>query len=170
MSLDSPESPNINAAACAFGIVAARFNAALVDRLLQRVVERLKLANVAETNLSILRVPGSNEIPYAAAGLANPENLDCVICLGVVIAGATAHHEVIAFGTANALHAISTEAKLPVINGIIVANTENEAKERTSGLIDRGKEFAEAALEMALLKQQFVNGCYPIAQSRLNCH
>lgn len=153
MSFDNPESIDLDGADKTFGIAAARYNRELVDGMLERTVQTLQDANVPRDNITIIRVPGSNEIPYIAGMQASSDEFDCIICLGVVIAGETNHHEVIAHSTAAALQEIGLELEVPVINGIIVANTVEEAQERTIGTINRGKEFAEAALEMAAHKR-----------------
>ena len=81
--------------------------------------------------------------------LAETDEYDAVIALGVVIAGDTPHHEIIAYSTANALQQIAIVTTVPMINGIVVTNDEEQAKARTVGKIARGEEFAECALEMA---------------------
>jgi 6,7-dimethyl-8-ribityllumazine synthase len=104
---------------------------------------------------TIERVPGSAELPYAASALADHTRFDAVIALGVVIAGDTSHHEIIGNSTAQALQEISIRQKIPVINGILVVNTIEQAQARIDGTINRGKEFALAALEMAQLKKKW---------------
>jgi 6,7-dimethyl-8-ribityllumazine synthase len=74
---------------------------------------------------------------------------DCVIGLGVVIAGDTPHHEVIAHSTAHALQDAALRAEVPIINGIVVTNDRAQAELRCKGALDRGCEFAQAALTMA---------------------
>jgi 6,7-dimethyl-8-ribityllumazine synthase len=94
-------------------------------------------------------VPGSGEIPYAAYMSAMTGDYDCVIALGVVIAGDTPHHEIIAHSTANALQDAAIRSEVPVINGIVVTNNREQAVARCQGTLDRGTEFAHAALAMA---------------------
>jgi 6,7-dimethyl-8-ribityllumazine synthase len=98
-------------------------------------------------------VPGSNEIPVAVQGMLRQGGWDAVVALGVIIRGGTIHYEVIAYSSADALHAVSLEAGVPVINGIVVAENEAQARERCLGAVDRGSEFAWAALEMAALRR-----------------
>ncbi len=131
------------------GIVAARFNQKLVDGLLDNVVVTLEEELGKQRFMAdIVRVPGSNELPYAVSRLAAIGKYDVIIALGVAIAGETNHHEIIAEGTANAFHQISVGFEVPVINGVVVTNTLAEAKSRTIGKINRGREFALAAMEM----------------------
>ncbi len=154
---DSPPDPaQIDGADYFLGIVAARYNGELVDALLARVVATLRQHGVRERNIEILRVPGSNEIPYAAHMLAATGEFDCLIALGVVVAGETSHHEVISYGTAYSLHSIGMQSEIPVINGILTVNSLEQARERIVAPRDRGAEFARAALQMAWHKLQLV--------------
>ena len=99
--------------------------------------------------LRVERVPGAAELPFAAATLAKHSSFDAIICIGVVIAGDTNHHEIIGDSTAAALLDLSIAKKVPVINGILVVNNLSQAQARAGDEINRGKEFAQAALEMA---------------------
>ena len=149
MSQDKPSAPNIDGTDLFIGIVASRFNADLVDKLVERVRETLRKNKVAAGSIKVLRVPGANEIPYVANMLAQTDEYDAIITLGVVLAGETNHHEHIAHSTGVALQGIGIQTEVPVINGIIVANTRAQAEARDFGEMDRGAEFAHAALEMA---------------------
>ncbi|NCG09105.1 MAG: 6,7-dimethyl-8-ribityllumazine synthase [Verrucomicrobia bacterium] len=153
MSQDNPSELEINGEDLRVGIAAARFNEAYVDALLENATHSLTQfkAPVPE----IIRVPGSNELPYAANLLASSGKLDVVITLGLVLAGETQHHHHIANSTATALHQVSIETGVPVINGIIVVENTEQAEDRCQGSLNRGHEFAKAALEMARLKSQW---------------
>jgi 6,7-dimethyl-8-ribityllumazine synthase len=154
MSLASPEATAINGAAFKIGIVAARFNAVLVDALLARAQTVLAAAGVKPKNVTVVRVPGSHEVPWAAQQLAARGKRDCVIALGVLIGGDTNHHEMVGQSVSHALQGIAVATGVPVINGVIVTDTLAQAKARTIGKIDRGAEFAHAALAMAALKEE----------------
>lgn len=134
-----------------FAIVASRYNEKYVDRLIERVRARLREKKIPASAVTLTRVPGANEIPYVASMLALTGDCDCVIALGVVIAGDTPHHEIIAHATANELQHIAVDTQVPVINGIVVTLNEAQADERVFGEQDRGAEFAESAVEMAML-------------------
>ena len=149
MSKDKPSAPSIDGSDLYIGIVASRFNADLVDKLVERVRETLRKHKVAAGSIKILRVPGANEIPYVANMLAQTDEYDAVIALGVVLAGETNHHEHIAHATGVALQGISIQSEVPVINGIIVVQNREQAEARVFGEMDRGAEFAHAAVEMA---------------------
>jgi 6,7-dimethyl-8-ribityllumazine synthase len=153
MSQDKPLSPKINGAKFVFSIVAASYNQDLVESLLQKTITKLTQAQVSEKNIRILRVPGSGELPYVAHMTASSGEFDCVIVLGVVIAGDTPHHEIIGQSTALALQEIAIRSEVPVINGIVVTNNRAQAEQRCQGSLDRGTEFAEAALVMAQHRQ-----------------
>jgi len=155
MSLASPTSPAVNGATFRIGIAAARFNGALVDGLLARVVAGLQAAGVKPANITIARVPGSHEVPWAAQALAHDRRNDCVIGLGVLIAGDTNHHEMVGESVSRALQRVALDARVPAINGVIVVNSLAQAKARCLGRINRGAEFAAAALEMAALRRTF---------------
>ena len=154
MSLDSPGSRGVDGSRLRFGIAAARFNAALVDGLLARVEAGLRKAGVREAAIRVVRVPGSHEVPWAAQALAAGGRLDCVIGLGVLIAGDTNHHEMVGNSVSQALQSVALRTGVPVINGVIVANTPAQARARCTGAINRGAEFAAAALDMAALRRR----------------
>lgn len=156
MSLASPESRAINGTTFHFGIAAARFNETLVDGMLERVMAGLRAAGVKEKNVTVTRVPGSHEVPWAAGALAKVTKIDCVIGLGVLIAGDTNHHEMVGDSVSHALQRVALDSGIPVINGVIVVNSLAQAKERCVGRINRGAEFAAAALEMAAVRRRFL--------------
>ncbi len=149
MSLDRGAMPDFDASGYNIAIVAARFNLELVDAMLSDAVERIRKAGIPASAIRIERVPGSGELPHVCNMLAETNKYDAIIALGVVIKGDTPHHDIIGRSTAQALQSVSLATTVPVINGIIVANTRKQAEERTVGKIARGVEFAEAALEMA---------------------
>lgn len=154
MSLAAPSEKVIKGDAFRVGIVAARFNGELVDALLDRVVAKLRAAGVKEKAIAVVRVPGSHEVPWAASELARGRR-DVVIGLGVLIGGDTSHHEMVGQSVSHALQGVALATRIPVINGVIVTNTRAQAEARCRGRIDRGAEFAAAALEMAVLKKSF---------------
>lgn len=150
MSFDSPQSAPVHGAPFSFGIVAARYNSALADALLQNVVAQLTAAGVKQRRIRIVRVPGSHEAPWAAQALAR-KKFDCVIALGVLIGGDTNHHEMVGTSVSHALQQVALATRTPVVNGVIVTENLKQAKARCLGAVNRGAEFARAALEMAAL-------------------
>jgi 6,7-dimethyl-8-ribityllumazine synthase len=154
MSLSPPINRSIDGAKFRIGIVAARFNEDLVAALLTRFEAGLAMAGVKATNLTLLRVPGSHEVPWAAGRLAATGRFDCVVALGVLIGGDTNHHEMVGQSVSHALQRVALDTGVPVINGVLVTDTLAQARARCTGRINRGAEFAHAALEMAALKRQ----------------
>ena len=155
MSLAAPIDQAIQGSAFRVAVVASRFNGELVDALLNRVFERLLAAGVKEKSIMVVRVPGAHEIPWAAHEMARNGRRHVVIALGVLIGGDTSHHEMVGASVSHALQRVAIDSRVPVINGVIVADTPAQAKERCSGRINRGTEFAAAALEMGALKRKF---------------
>lgn len=153
MSLHAPKPSDIDGQGLRFGVVAARFNEALVNGLLDRALERLDTAGVRSRDLLVLRVPGSHEVPWAAHELAASGQFDCVLALGLLIGGDTNHHEMVGDSVSHALQGVAIQTRVPVINGVIVTNNLAQAKARCIGKINRGAEFAHAALEMAALRR-----------------
>ena len=153
MSLSAPKEITFNGAPFSVGIVAARFNPDLVDALLHRVRTGLAAAGVKAARITLARVPGSHELPVAAQWLAQGGKRDVVIALGVLIGGDTNHHEMVGQSVSHAFQQVALAPRTPVINGVIVADNLKQAQARCTGRINRGAEFARAALEMAALKR-----------------
>src|SRR6185295_531253 len=99
----------------------------LVDGLLARVQERLRAAGAKPANVTVVRVPGSHEVPWAANALAKKPRVDCVIGLGVLIGGDTNHHEMVGESVSHALQRVALATDIPVINGVIVTATAAQA-------------------------------------------
>lgn len=157
MSTFKPDYDPVDGSSFSFGIVCSRFNPEAVEALLKNTVKTLLGSGVKEENILVMRVPGSNEIPWGIKVLADRGEYDCCIGLGVLLRGGTVHFEVVAQSASDGLQMIALNEMIPVINGIVVADTIEQALERTSGEINRGLEFAEAALEMAKLKKHYIS-------------
>lgn len=154
MSLDAPTPLSLSGAGLSIGIVASRYNPALVDALVNQVQKRLLAAGVSPSGLPVVRVPGANELPSGVQLLLRQTKLDAVVALGVVIRGGTLHYELVSFAASEGLQRVALDTGVPVIAGVVVAETAAQAEERCGGAIDRGAEFAAAALEMANLKRR----------------
>lgn len=154
MSFSPPPPVSIDGSGCRVGIVAARYNTELVDALLVQVEKYLRESGVRAGAIEVWRVPGSNEVPVAVQGMLRAGERDAVIALGVLIRGGTIHYELIAYASAIALQHAALGSAVPVINGIVVAENEEQARERCLGAVNRGAEFAWAALEMATLRRR----------------
>ena len=152
MSLDKPLAQTIDGSARRFLVVAACYNKDLVDAVLNSAISRLREAGVPDDGVDVLRVPGSGEVPYAVQLGLDTGEYDACVALGVLIRGGTNHHAIIAQSVTDALQMTALNLRVPVINGIIVAESREQAVERAAGGMDRGREFAEAALTMADLR------------------
>lgn len=157
MSLDAPDLPPIDAAPFRVGVVAARFNPRLVDALLRQASQHLLAAGVQPANMFVERVPGTGELPFAAQMLCARQPLDVCLALGVVIKGDTIHYQLVAEAAQQGLVRVGLDARIPVICGLVVAGNQAEAEARCLGAIDRGAEFAGAALAMAQLKRALIS-------------
>lgn len=138
--------PDLNGEALRVGIVRSRFNERIGVALLEACRKRLTELRVAA--LTVVSVPGALEAPLALQKLANTEKYDALIALGAVIRGETRHFEVVANESASGLMQVQLDAGIPVANGILTTDTEEQAKSRAA---QKGKDCAEAAVEMANL-------------------
>ena len=154
MSVDAPDGGRLTSEGLRLGVVCARYNGELTDALLARVTTLIEYAGPPE-RLAVERVPGSHEVPVAMALMLESDSFDCLVGLGIVIKGATSHHHLVAENAGSALQQLAMERAIPIINGIIVTDDPDAARERVTGPIDRGREFAEAALHMATLKRKW---------------
>ncbi len=135
-----------------FSIVVSRFNDFVTKSLLEGCCDTLKRHGAKESEIEITWVPGAFEIPTIALKLAKSKKFDAVICLGTVIRGDTPHFDFIAGEAAKGIAHVSMETGLPVIFGIITADTMEQAMERagTKGG-NKGKDAALNAIEMVNL-------------------
>lgn len=154
MSTDSPDNLITDPAELSIGVVCASFNPHLCEALLKRVTNCLQEEGMLK-ELLIERVPGSNEVPIGIDLILQNSHFDCVIGLGVVIKGSTSHHHLVAESTGHALQNLSLQYHTPIINGIVVTDDLQSARERITGEIDRGLEFAKAALHMAQIRKKW---------------
>ncbi len=154
MSRHSPKPEPVDASSFKIAIAAARFNGRLVDALLERVQRGLAKSGVSSGKVTVVRVPGSNELPLAARLLVDSARPDAVVALGVIIRGGTTHYELISEAATNGLQDVALATRVPVINGIVVAENAAQARARCEGRIDRGAEFASAAVSMAALRRR----------------
>jgi 6,7-dimethyl-8-ribityllumazine synthase len=143
-------------------IVVSRFNDFVTDRLLEGAQAALRDAGIADTNVDVLRVPGAFEIPMAAQRVAESGKVSAVICLGCLIRGATPHFEYIASACAHGITAAAASTGVPMSFGVLTTNSVEEALERAApGPSNKGREAAEAALEMARLFAEIGDGIVP---------
>ena len=146
---------DFNARGLRFGIVAARFNDFIVDRLLDAAVATLTKHGVAPTDIEVVRVPGAFETPLAVRKLAASRRYQALIALGCVIRGATAHFDYVAGEASRGIAHVSLTDEIPVGFGILTVDTIEQAIERagTKGG-NRGVDAALAAIQMANVLRQ----------------
>ncbi|MDA0990428.1 MAG: 6,7-dimethyl-8-ribityllumazine synthase [Verrucomicrobia bacterium] len=148
-------SANLIAEGNAFAIVVSRFNDFLTKQLLEGAVDCLVRHGAAEKSITVVWVPGANEIPQVVDRLATAGRYQALIALGVVIQGATPHAGLINRQVASSLAAIAGQHKVPVINGVASTNTLEQAIERCGTKAgNKGWQVALAAIEMANLYKQ----------------
>lgn len=135
-----------------FGIVVSRFNDFITSRLLTGALDALKQCDVDDNNVTVVRVPGSFEIPMAAKKMAVSDKYDSIICLGAVIRGATPHFEYISSEVTKGIANIALETGIPVIYGVLTTDSVDQAIERAGTKNrNRGWDAALQAIEMANL-------------------
>ncbi len=133
-----------------FAIVIGRFNELISNKLLEGALDCLLRHEANEKDLSIIRTPGSFEIPLVAQKAAASKKYDAIICLGAIIRGGTPHFEYVASEAAKGVAQVSLSTGLPVIFGIITADTIEQAVERAGTKAgNKGWDAALAAIEMA---------------------
>jgi len=135
-----------------FGIVVGRFNEFITTKLLDGALDALKRHGVDDEGIEIAWVPGAFEIPLVARRLAQKQKYDAVICLGAVIRGATPHFDYVAGEVSKGIARVGLEAGIPVIFGIITADTIEQAVERAGTKAgNKGWNAAVTGIEMANL-------------------
>ncbi|OGJ89097.1 MAG: 6,7-dimethyl-8-ribityllumazine synthase [Candidatus Raymondbacteria bacterium RifOxyA12_full_50_37] len=141
---------NITAKNVRIALVISRFNDLISRKLLEGARDCVLRHDGEEKNLTEVYVPGSFEIPLAAKTLAASGKYDAVVCLGAVIRGATPHFDMVAQQVSRGIATASLETGMPVIFGVITADTIEQAIERAGTKAgNRGWDAALAALEMA---------------------
>jgi 6,7-dimethyl-8-ribityllumazine synthase len=138
-----------------FAVVAARFNAVVVDRLVDGALSGLKRHGVGDARIDTIYVPGSYEIPLVAQKLGRSGNYAAIVCLGAVIRGDTDHYDYVAGAAANGIANAALNSGVPVIFGILTCDTMEQAVNRAGGKAgNKGYEAAVVAIEMANLIQK----------------
>jgi 6,7-dimethyl-8-ribityllumazine synthase len=135
-----------------FGIVVSRFNSFISDKLLEGAIDSLVRSGVVDSDIEVVRVPGAFEIPLIAQKLAASQKYDAIICLGVVIRGATPHFDVVVNEVSKGTAQVGLESGVPVLFGVLTTETIEQAIERAGTKAgNKGAEVAVAAIEMANL-------------------
>jgi 6,7-dimethyl-8-ribityllumazine synthase len=135
-----------------FAIVVSRFNDFITDKLLSGALDALVRSGAKDSDIQIVKVPGSFEIPLVAKKIAKKKGLGAIICLGAVIRGATPHFDYISAEVSKGIAQVSLESEVPIIFGVITTDTIEQAIERAGTKAgNKGWSAAMAAVEMANL-------------------
>ncbi len=145
---------NLQSSGLRFAVVASRFNHFVVERLVDGALDALKRTGARDEDVTILRTPGSFEIPALARAAAESGSYDAVICVGAVIRGGTPHFEYIAAEVTKGIAQVQLEVGIPISYGVLTPDTIEQAIERAgtkSG--NKGFESALSAVELVSLGQ-----------------
>jgi 6,7-dimethyl-8-ribityllumazine synthase len=135
-----------------FALVAARFNAVVVDQLTAGALDALRRHGVSEDRIDVVKVPGSFEIPVVAQRLAKSGKYAAVICLGCIIRGDTDHYDHVAGAATSGIARAGVDAGVPVIFGVLTTDTLEQAVHRAGAKAgNKGFEAAVTAVEMVNL-------------------
>lgn len=138
-----------------FALVVSRFNDFISSKLTEGALDCFYRHGASEENISVVKVPGSFEIPLAAMKLADSKTYDAIVCLGAVIRGATPHFEYVAAEVSKGIAQTSLQYKIPIAFGVLTTDSLEQAIERAgtkSG--NKGWDAALSAIEMANLFKQ----------------
>ncbi len=127
------------------GIVIARFNGEITNRLLASALDALAEQGVPQEAVTVMPVPGAFELPLAAMAMAKTRRYSCIVALGAVIRGETPHFDYVAGEAASGLQLAALETGVPVAFGLLTTDTTAQAEAR----VDKGAEAVRTALEMA---------------------
>lgn len=134
------------------GIVAARFNEFIVNKLVGGAMDALLRHDVREEDIDLAWVPGAFEIPLIAKKMAESGKYDAVICLGAVIRGATSHYDLVCNEAAKGIAHVSLDSGVPVLFGVVTTENIEQAIERAGSKAgNKGYDSAMAAIEMVNL-------------------
>ncbi|HXI10790.1 MAG TPA: 6,7-dimethyl-8-ribityllumazine synthase [Thermodesulfobacteriota bacterium] len=143
---------NLSARGLKTAVVVSRFNDFIGERLLDGAVDTLLRSGAADSDIEVVKVPGSFEMPVVAKTLAKSGNYDAIICVGCVIRGSTPHFDYVAGEAAKGIAKVALDYECPVSFGVITADNLEQAIERAgtkSG--NKGRDAALTAIEMANL-------------------
>lgn len=136
-------------------VAVARFNSFITDRLLGGALDGLRRHGVAESDTTVVRVPGSWELPVVVKALADSGNYDAVICLGAVIRGETPHFDYVAGEAAKGIGQVMLHTGVPVAFGVLTTNTLEQAIDRAGAKSgNKGFDAAATVIEMASVLRQ----------------
>jgi len=148
----------LNAGGFRFAVVSSRWNDFLTSRLVEGALDALERLGAMEENVAHFRVPGSFEIPLLARKLAGSGKYDAVICLGTVLRGQTPHFEYVAGEVTKGIAQAAMETGVPVLYGIVTADTLEQAIDRAGVKAgNKGFEAAMSAVELVNLYKEVIS-------------
>jgi 6,7-dimethyl-8-ribityllumazine synthase len=127
-----------------FAVIASEYNSVITDRL----IDGAKRVLNGQQQVSVIRVPGSFELPLAAKKAAQSKKYDAIVALGCVMRGETAHFEFISASVSDGLQRVALETGIPVGFGVLTVDTVQQAMDRSGDSGNKGSEAAMTALEM----------------------
>ncbi len=146
---------NLRADGKKIGIVLSRFNSFIAERLLEGALDTLHRSGADDNAIEVARVPGAYEIPLVAQKMAKSGKYDAVICLGVIIRGATPHFDFVANEAAKGIAQVGMDTEVPILFGVLTTDTIEQAIERAGSKAgNKGSDVAAAAVEMVNLLSQ----------------
>ena len=146
---------NYTNATARYGIAITRFNSFIVDRLLDGALDALRKQGVQDRDITIVKVPGSYELPLTVKKMIESDSYDAVIALGAVIRGGTPHFEYVAGECVKGLSQVSLNTGIPIAFGVLTVDTIEQAIERAGTKAgNKGAEAALTAIEMLSLTRQ----------------
>ena len=138
-----------------FAVVVSRFNDFICERLLGGALDALLRSGAKESDIQVIKVPGSWEIPLIAKKLAEQKKCDAIICLGAVIRGSTPHFEYVSAEVSKGIATVALEQSVPITFGVLTTDSLEQAIERAGTKAgNKGFAAAQAAIEMANLMRQ----------------
>jgi 6,7-dimethyl-8-ribityllumazine synthase len=158
MSTEIPTPPEALNETVHFAIVASEYNRGYVDGLVRFATDELR-AIAPRAKVSLVRVPGSFEIPIGVQAIARKERPDAILAFGLIFDGETLHASLIATAVTQALLDISLNTSLPVLHEVLVVKNEEQAKARClSSELNRGTEAARAAVRIVRTLREILKG------------
>ncbi len=147
---------SLDGAGLRIGIVTSRFNGEITEGLLNACIEELNKLGVRPENITMVSVAGALEIPVALQRMAHTDAFDALVALGAVVRGETYHFEIVANNSAQGVSTVQIETGIPIANGILTTDDDDQALARMS---IKGAEAARVAVEMVNLLRHIDDEC-----------
>lgn len=145
----------LSASGMRFGIVVGRFNSFMAEQLVSGAIDTIVRHGGSSDDITVVRVPGSLEIPLACQKLAATGAVDAIVTVGAIIRGATSHYDIVCSEYAKGVAQVMLSSGLPVTFGVITADNLEQAIERSGSKAgNKGAEAALAAIEMVAVQRE----------------